>query len=201
MNDSLMRSINDLQARITNIESEIKALNARIDNQCQAALHEKIQRDLQSETVHSFEDEIEEQKKNFEEYKVDASNRFTLLENHIQRNTQTLQAYGKFFEKIDALLKEIQERLHIYYETCNANLSSANEIIRQEIKEAINAIPKPQIPSFSEISDLILHKIEPISLDAKNGQLRSSHCEMKITIMEKKIEQLFLLMQKHSISP
>lgn len=66
----------------------------------------------------------------------------------------------------------------------------------KSIIDKISAIPKPLIPSLDEAKKDTQSKLEPIQLDAKNAHLRSVNTEAKVHILEKKLEQLQLLVNK-----
>lgn len=71
--------------------------------------------------------------------------------------------------------------------------------LKDHIKEAIAAIPKLQIPSLEDATKATQAKIEPALLDSKNANLRSQNNETKIAILEKKVEQLQLLVNKFQL--
>ncbi len=73
---------------------------------------------------------------------------------------------------------------------------SLKDDMLNQIKKSISDIPKPLIPSLDDAKKAMETKIEPISLDARNAQLRSVNNEQKILILEKKVEQLQLLLNK-----
>jgi hypothetical protein len=64
------------------------------------------------------------------------------------------------------------------------------------LNKALANIPKPEVPSYDSLKQEVDKKLEPASLDAKNANLRSSNNEIKLVILEKKIEQLQLLLNK-----
>lgn len=68
--------------------------------------------------------------------------------------------------------------------------------INNLVQESIKNIPKPIIPSLDEAKDYMKQNIEPVSLDAKNANLRSANNETEIMIMKKKIEQINILINQ-----
>lgn len=71
------------------------------------------------------------------------------------------------------------------------------------IEDKIAAIPKPSMTaaiSPEEAKMQIQKQVEPASLDAKNANLRSVNNEQKITLLEKKVENLNLLLNKLQLS-
>ena len=64
------------------------------------------------------------------------------------------------------------------------------------VESKIAAIPKPVIPSLDDAKIVMQAQIEPISLDAKNAHLRSENSEKRVFLLEKKVEQLQLILNK-----
>lgn len=73
------------------------------------------------------------------------------------------------------------------------------EAIPKVIDLKIAEIPKPVIPSIEEAKKAFQNQLEPVSLDAKNSALRSVNTESKLHILEKKIEQLKLILDQLTI--
>jgi hypothetical protein len=65
-----------------------------------------------------------------------------------------------------------------------------------QIFDQIAAIPKPVIPSLDDLKKGLQMQLEPFTIDVRNSSLRSSNNEYKITVLEKKVEQLTLLLEK-----
>lgn len=64
------------------------------------------------------------------------------------------------------------------------------------VNEAVNAIPKPEIPRLEDAQKAFNIQLEPVMLDAKNAALRAVNNETKINILERKIDQLQLMINK-----
>lgn len=79
------------------------------------------------------------------------------------------------------------------------NLNNLYEKLNLSILDSISKIPTPEIPSLEEAKKSMQTMVEPIGLDAKNAYLRSSNNEIKINLLEKKIEQLQILINKLQI--
>ncbi len=77
-----------------------------------------------------------------------------------------------------------------------ASVAEANRYVDTQIRNGISSIPKPVIPSLDDAAKQFQTKLEPVTLDAQNAKLRSSNNEAKILILEKKVEQLQLLVNK-----
>jgi hypothetical protein len=68
--------------------------------------------------------------------------------------------------------------------------------VPEEIEERLKQLPKPQIPDYSAQIKSIEAQHEPIRFDAANAKLRSENTEKKMFLLEKKVEQLQLLLDK-----
>ena len=78
-----------------------------------------------------------------------------------------------------------------------------NQAITWYIDDKIAALPKPSLtPSITaeEAKAQIQKQIEPANFDAKNANLRSANNEQKITLLEKKVENLNLMLNKLQLS-
>lgn len=71
---------------------------------------------------------------------------------------------------------------------------------KKEFEAKLAALPKPQNIDVEALKLDIMQRIEPSSFEAKNANLRSSNNESKIVLLEKKVEQLFLLLNKYELS-
>jgi chromosome segregation ATPase len=195
------RAIFDLQARCNRIEQILKQLDVHIQSLCKTALHlDEVEATL-CDFKNGFDGMLDAEKKNLQEYIADVAN--TLKEN--DKDIKHLDIYshslGHAIYDIKDEIQRCKEKDEIICSQINANLATLREDLRRETKEKINAIPSPKIPTEQEIDARIDFKTEAIRLDARNGVLRSAFCEQKIAIMEKKIDQLFLILQKHSLTP
>lgn len=77
-----------------------------------------------------------------------------------------------------------------------SELARIKSFFSDDIDQKIKSIPQPVIPSIEDAKKQFQAQIEPIYLDASNAKLRSSNNETKILILEKKVEQLQLLVNK-----
>lgn len=66
----------------------------------------------------------------------------------------------------------------------------------KEIRDKIAAIPPLELPSLDSVKAQLEKSMETTSLDARNANLRSQNLESKINLLEKRLEQLTLLIQK-----
>lgn len=200
MNEDLKREILDLQAYCYRLENAIKEVNKKIAQTFSLFETRECATNNYSLIEKTNELLAEEQKKNFEEFKAVVSNKFEMIKYITGKTELNLDALSERNDHIEKEIQHIKEKEAILYETSIANLKSLQESIRKEIKEAIESIPQPKIITKQEIDDRIDLKLAPVEIDAKNGCLRSANCDMRIGITEKKIDQIFLLLQRHSLN-
>jgi hypothetical protein len=71
---------------------------------------------------------------------------------------------------------------------------------KEHLETKIDSLPKPQNIDIDAVKHDILQRTEPSQIEAKNANLRSSNNESKIVLLEKKVEQLYLLLNKYELS-
>lgn len=194
------RTIFDLQARCSRFEALLSDYQSKMENLCKAALHYEKILNVKSENEKISQQNLEEEKKKLQEFITDASNSFKFFENEITQIKSSFKGVDHLIIKLQKEIVNCYENSSFYLESSNNNLCLLRQELYKAIDQKIEKIPVPYIPEMDDIKKEIDFKLEPISLDAKNGVLRSSHCEMKIMIMEKKIDQIFLLLKKHEIN-
>lgn len=91
---------------------------------------------------------------------------------------------------------ELQTQLTGIKDKIASDLESLKTFLLNHVSSSIAAIPKPVIPSLEDALKQMQTKVDPIWLDARNANLRSGNNESKIMILEKKVEQLQLLINK-----
>lgn len=77
-----------------------------------------------------------------------------------------------------------------------SEMESWNKKTLDQVDEKIASIPKPVIPSLDDAKKAFTTQLEPAQFDARNANLRAVNNESKITLLEKKVEQLQLLLNK-----
>jgi hypothetical protein len=96
--------------------------------------------------------------------------------------------FSEFSQKTSSSIDELK-KTQVYFQ----------EAIPKVIDQKIAEIPKPVIPNIEEVKKAFQNQLEPVSLDAKNSALRSVNTESKLHILEKKIEQLKLILDQLTI--
>lgn len=201
MSEDLQRSILDLQARCSRLESLLRDYESQVQVLCKAALHRDDVNPRLDHIEQCIAQNAECEKKNLQEFTTGVTNSFHLADQNFSIISNTLTQLSNEVTRIQKEIDSCKEKNELYFNTTNSNISSLRESLQRETEAKIKAIPSPKIPSQDDINQAVSLKMEPVALDAKNGVLRSANCEMKIMIMEKKIDQIFLLLQKHSLTP
>ncbi len=94
--------------------------------------------------------------------------------------------------KVDAVGSDLQT----HKASLKPSLDSLKELLMTYVNEKVSSIPQSIIPPPVDVSVQIKAVVEPATLDAKNANLRSVNNEAKIFLLEKKVEQLQLLLNK-----
>lgn len=123
---------------------------------------------------------------------VENKAKFSNLENFKSLIDNQSKLIAKNTESIEWLSNQRKQDIEALYKKVDVFIG----LLDPKINEAIAAIPKPTIPSIDDAKASILKSVEPMQFDAKNANLRSANNETKILLMEKKIEQLQLLVNK-----
>ena len=71
---------------------------------------------------------------------------------------------------------------------------------KEEVSKKFASLPVPEKLPLDEVKDEFDRKLQPVSFDAKNANLRSSNNETKILLLEKKVEQLFLFKSQSDLN-
>lgn len=106
---------------------------------------------------------------------------------------------GKTDEELSDLGTHVDEsvrRLEGFIAALQGNQSQMVQAMPKLISEKIAAIPQPVIPSLDEVKLAFEKQLEPVALDAKNAYVRSQNSESKIILLDKRIEQVNLLLKK-----
>lgn len=108
---------------------------------------------------------------------------------------------NKFVEqiKLEHDLHGLQEMLKQQILNQDASLLNFSNTLVSMIDSKINAIPKPHIPSLDDAKLSMQQQLEPVALDAKNANIRSSNTDTKLHVLEKKIEQVKLILDKFTL--
>lgn len=113
---------------------------------------------------------------------------------------------AKIQENVNQSVLE-EKKIHTLIDLCNSEIvitKALNKALHEDLSDGltkmmddkINAIPKPVIPTLDEAKDAMRQQLEPVCLDAKNANMRSTNTDVKVHILEKKLEQLKLMVEQ-----
>jgi hypothetical protein len=198
--EEIFRAINDVQARYSNVVGLIKTLESHIkinDGKLDVANDNKSN---QNKILADLKISIDKCMGLAQASHTHLSNELEKLKNSISiTNDAQAEAMVSFADLSKALDNE-KDKLSSFKEHVSNSIAFHLAEFRIEFGQFIASLPKPKIPSSEEISSAIRLQVEPVAIDAKNGCLRSANCDLRLTIAEKKIDQIFLLLQKHSMN-
>lgn len=200
------RVIADMAASLDKLKENFSqgiAQNQSEISQCKAALQTFASReilDAMKKNQQDFAMKLDEQKAQLDKLTSADQNRtyeFYTLKSEVQKTGDAVNTLTQK-EKVssETVLKNSSDLRAIEQKA----VKFEQDVIRvaASVGEQINAIPKPSVPSIEDFKKGWQQQFEPISLDAKNAALRSTNSEYKINILEKRLEQLNLLLVKQA---
>jgi len=194
-------AIGDINNKFGHIQGKISEINGQISQ-----ISEKNKGFALNEDVLSI-------KNNVKSLYEDMNNKLNTYQENQKDLLETQLHCSKSLEVVSSDLTELQKRVYItenkekelsvnvalskeYTSIC---FSKLQDNLLNYIERQIDGIPQPVIPSLDDAKKVMEEKLVPAALDAKNANLRSANNEHKILILEKKIEQLQLLLNKQQI--
>ena len=118
------------------------------------------------------------------------------LKDQVSQVAADLNIHANSAKTITDSVKNLSDKINSVSLTSTTAYHDLKGQLSQEFDKKLDAIPKPSIPDVTAPIKEMQSKFEPARLDAANANLRSENNEKKITILEKKIEQLQLLLNK-----
>lgn len=148
-------------------------------------------------------DSIEELRKLVEENQKICQDTFLKFTKEQTETKETLQLLKNSLELFRIAIGEKNSEIgSVKNDLQSLEKSFADKIVnlstncKSMVSEAVNAIPKPEIPRLEDAQKAFSNQLEPVMLDAKNAALRAVNNETKISILERKIDQLQLMINK-----
>lgn len=197
--EQIRQSLRSSQSSFQDGLTEVK----RENNECKAALQTYAPLASFTALKNSFQDlanKEDEHKNHIDKlFKSDheRASEIKALRLEIQK---TIDSVSELSSKIDSSKVAI-DRLLLSTKSLDLACSSHSQEFAKvyaHISDQINAIPKPVIPSLDDFKKQLSLQLEPAALDAKNANLRSSNAELKITLLEKRVERINLLLSQQS---
>lgn len=198
--EAIFRAINDVQARYSNVVGLIKTLEAHIkinDSKLDVANDNKSN---QNKILADLKISIDKCMGLAQASHTHLSNEIDKLKDSISITHDAQAETMASLADLSKALENEKEKLASFKEHVANSIAFHLAEFRIEFGQFIASLPKPKIPSTDDISSAIRLQVEPVAIDAKNGCLRSANNDMRLSIVEKKIDQIFLLLQKHSMN-
>lgn len=114
--------------------------------------------------------------------------------------TQDLSVVNSALRNLEPIVVTTLTDLLDHKSAYKVALDSMRALLEQFVKDQIASIPKPDVAPQQDNAAQIKSITEPLALDSKNANIRSQNNEAKITLLEKRIEQLQLMMSKLQLS-
>ena len=186
--DALNHSRVTLEANLTSIKNN-SVSTKRVDEINELIAVMTVQQNAIKADMQSLRKEIEAQK-------VLIAN-VDMLANTVNRaQSNYSQTQHEFKSELNLLLTGVKQSVKDELLEMRKGLSN----LAKDMDAKLAALPKPQTVDIEAIKQEMQQRFEPSSFEAKNANLRSSNNESKIVLLEKKVEQLFLLLNKYELT-
>lgn len=146
--------------------------------------------------IRALLEEVKARHQNHEEKFINLNSKIESRTAFAESIHQDLSDLRSLMMKNDSSIKNVYSDVALGKEYLETSLSSLQEKVLNYINDTVSSIPQPIIPSLEDAKKAFEDKLIPVSLDAKNANIRSSNNENKLLILEKRIEQLQLLINK-----
>jgi hypothetical protein len=173
--------INDFVPNFVQLKNELEKLGSQIVNAAENS-------NLLKEPVNFCKQEIEKIYKSLSNKDMSHDLMSSLIKDLTNEFIKHKTEVQSFFQQHLELIQNLDTKLQ-----------SAQKNLIKYTDDKVAAIPQPEIPSLDDLKTSLQKQLEPVALDAKNSNIRTVNNESKINVMEKRIEQIFLLLAKHEI--
>jgi hypothetical protein len=190
--ESQKKEIENLQNNLLSANSQLDSISHVLTSVCHQDQLTEIKANFES-----LRDECKQSQSVAHVYMVDLFNECK-KENQILTNDFKNNADIRHAEdiKIKHDLQGLQVAFNQQISNQDASLKNLFNTLISAIDEKINAIPQPVIPSLDDAKNAMRQQLEPVILDAKNANLRSTNTDTKVHVLEKKLEQLKLMVDQ-----
>ena len=206
--------LEEMQTDILTLRSEMKVLKS-FDEKNVPEIISQLQQFQENflninNAVFYFSEELKKKLSIFEiqEFKDD------MIEAQKAMMSSEVQNINRNMDLMFSTLKELSEKtenIHVQFDILRSKIKDINTFIdglsadvMNEIKDhkatieksislAVQEIKIPEQPNIADIKEGIRKEVEHLSLDAKNSYMKSSQNENRIAILEKKIDQIYLM--------
>lgn len=191
---SLEDDIKQFTIKIAGISSQITQLDKRFVDFSSLEYVNNLKKDLIN-----LETQLKNRDQDTQEKILDAHSKLADARFNINSHSADIANLGKSFKEQSAKLNNLAGDISLSKSYVDNKHNILETFFLNHVKTAIEAIPKPIIPSLDDAKKSMEDKIQPALIDAKNANLRSDNNEKKIYLLEKKVEQLQLLLNKYQL--
>lgn len=201
-----------IEDTVSKILSEVKSLGGDLSSQKEELFkHKEVSRKfvgkadfgtLYSKVTDLF-NKMQEQKNEIEKFaddKVSIQNQLKDRAYDIQVILSTLEEH---WTKMDGLYKDLQSQVDREREVIPKMQKSIDFLVENVPKEIDTRIEAIEFPpsglNEDKAKDFIDQKFVPISLESKNASLRSSNNEMKLNLLEKRLDHLSVTLKRFEL--
>lgn len=144
----------------------------------------------------NLETYVKARHQDFHEKLIDIQNKHNNLKDLSSSQSADLSNFVKNFKELQAKFNNLAGDLGLSKSYTDSQVNHCEIVVKKYIDSVVESLPKPIIPSIDEVKNHAEKKIEPALLDSRNANIRSENSEKKIFILEKKVEQLQLILNK-----
>lgn len=151
----------------------------------------------QSKTLKSLEDRI----LHFQEYHLSMAASVESLKKELLSLKSFVQEGTPTNESVSFVFLKLEEKLTCISNDIYATLHSNVQQVRQELYKKIDELPIPsENVTKEQVIGLINVNMEPTSLDARNALLTSRNHDLRLSIVEKKVENSLLQLKNMELN-
>ena len=159
-----------------------------------------------NDCLQSLKDDHEIVLKEYKKCLEDNRDSISSISAHLDASVKFHEEHSQKIALLSDLLAEHSNKLiDLSDDVSKFKESMSNAIIslqisfKEYVDNKIKSIPEPEIPSLEDMKVQTDKQLEPVILDSRNSNTRSVNNEMKISILEKKVEQLQLLLKQFEL--
>jgi hypothetical protein len=183
--------ISDASARVSSLQSDVKAKASKDDHK--AYVDDKV-KTLQDQVV-SFSFKADALDERIQQNKIEK----------IQDDSLRYSLISQMNEKVkhcDDLKKFVEDSLNSISESIQMKHAHLLSQVESSLSQAKSDISNSSDPSkaLDVLRSDFMKKVEGMALDTSNALLKSANSSQQILILEKKIENIFLILKKFELS-
>lgn len=189
--ESVKENLPELKSKLEQFQTKLTSVSNDVANSASAGHVSTLKHDLKNVV-----DEVRSKHQDHAEKIIQLDAKNNKMGVYAEQLNQQIASLSESFKKFEPSMKNMSADIGLGKQYTESLVSNIYNKLLNHIEDSISAIPKPVIPSLDDAKKAVEEKFAPVYLDAKNANLRSSNNEQKITILEKKVEQLQLLLNK-----